>query len=100
MSDREPVSETTRSANSRMVNSFGLPMLRGPVSPLGIHQTPDAFDQVRHITERTCLLSVAIERDRLIAECLHNKVAHYAAVIDCHARTIGVEDPYDEIGRA
>src|ERR1039457_2289126 len=31
ISDREAVSEITRSANSRIVNSFGLPMLTGLV---------------------------------------------------------------------
>ena len=51
-------------------------------------------DQIRHILEGARLLTVPIHRQGLVHEGLGHKIAHNAAVVECHSWAIGVEDAH------
>ena len=96
MRERDPVSSITSDASSRMVNSFGLPILIGPVtSSARIHQANEAVDQIIDITKRARLQSVAEHGDIAAEQGLHDEVRYHAAVVGVHARPVGVEDARD-----
>jgi hypothetical protein len=57
-----------------------------------VHQPHRAVDEVVHVAERARLQPLAIERDGLAAERLHDEVGDHAAVVGVHARPVGVED--------
>ena len=48
-----------------------------------------------HIAEAARLLAVAVDGQRLAAQGLADEVGHDAAVVQAHARAIGVEDAHD-----
>lgn len=50
------------------------------------------FDEVRDILERSSLLTVTIDCQRLVSQGLCHKVADNSAIIEGHAWSIGVED--------
>ena len=60
--ERDPVSASTFSASSRMVNSLGLPRLIGPVtsSPLAIRRIRPSI-RSSHVAERARLAAVAVD---------------------------------------
>ena len=60
-----------------------------------VHQADHPFDQVVDILERAGLFTVAVDRDRFVAQCLDDEIRDYAAVVDVHLRAIGVENPDD-----
>jgi hypothetical protein len=76
-----------------MVISVGLPMLTGRCS--GEQQPVNAFDQVVHIAKTAGLHAIAVDGQRLTAQRLLDKVGHGAAIIQAHARPIGIEDAHD-----
>ncbi len=41
------------------------------------------------------MIAVAVEGDRLVAQCLDDEVRHDPPVIRVHARPVGIEDPHD-----
>ena len=55
----------------------------------------DPLDLVRHVAEAARLRAVAVERDRLVAQRLHDEVRHDAPVARTHARAVRVEDAHD-----
>ena len=57
-----------------------------PVNPL---------DQIRHVAEAARLFAVAIDGDRLADQRLIEEVRQRAAIVEPHARSVGVEDPHD-----
>ena len=60
------------------------------------HEEPvDAVDQIRDIAERTGLLSLAVDGERLTLQRLDDEVRHHPAVAGAHAWTVGIEDPDD-----
>src|SRR5262245_63667701 len=46
----------------------------------GFEKSDDALDEIRDVAEAARLLAVAIHRDVLAAQCLHDEVRHDAAV--------------------
>ena len=82
----------TRSASSVIENSFGLPRLRGPVEPHRGHEAHKTVDQVIQIAERAGLPVIALYKDRLTAQGLHDEIGYHAAILGMHARTICIED--------
>src|SRR5215203_1384553 len=57
-----------------------------------LHQTNQTVDKVLDIAERARLLSVAIDRYRLILQRLYNEVGNDATIIGAHPGAIRVED--------
>ena len=91
--DFDPVVRITSSASSSIVNSPGLPRLTGPVtSSSARHQPDEALDQIVDVAEGAGLRAVAIDRDVVARQRLHDEVRDHAAVLGMHARAIGVED--------
>ena len=79
--DCEPVSATTRSASSRIVNSPGLPRFTGPITSVGArHQPYEPVDQVVDIAKRPRLLPFAEHRDVLPRQRLHYEARDHAPV--------------------
>ena len=60
-----------------------------------VHHPHESVDQIVDVAERTRLLAVAEERDRLAGERLPREVAHHAPVVGMHPRAVGVEDADD-----
>ena len=84
----------TRSANSRIVISCGLPIFVGLVL-IGIHQPVDALDKIRDVAKASCLPPVAVNGDGLAGQRLVYEVWQRPPVIQAHARTVGIEDAHD-----
>src|SRR5262249_49899318 len=61
---------------------------------IGRQQLLDPVDQVVDVAEAPRLRAVAVHRDRLAAQRLAHEVRQGAAVVEPHARAVGVEDPY------
>src|SRR6185312_2771963 len=61
----------------------------------GEHEFADAFDQVVHVAERARLRAVAVNRERLVAQRLHDEIGDDAAIVQLHLRPEGVEDARD-----
>src|SRR5262249_56513210 len=53
------------------------------------------FDQVRDIAEGPGLGAVAVDRERVPVQGLHDEVRHHASVVFLHSRPVGVEDTGD-----
>jgi hypothetical protein len=81
------------SASSSIVNSPGLPMLTGPGRRC--RAARGSRDLVVDVAEAAGLAAVAVDRQRLAAQRLHDEVRHHAPVVDLHARPVGVEDAHD-----
>ncbi len=92
----EPVRRTIRSANSLIVSSFGLPMLTGSWKSLCESLK---MPSIRSETEAEAarLAAVAEDGDRLALERLADEGGNDAAVLEPHARAVGVEDA-DDLG--
>jgi hypothetical protein len=58
-------------------------------------QAVDPLDFVFDIAERTRLRAVAVDRERLTAQRLHDEVRHHAPVAWPHARSVRVENADD-----
>ncbi len=59
------------------------------------HHAHHALDEVVDIAEGARLQAVAVERDVLAPERLHDEVRDHAPVVRVHAGSVGVEDPDD-----
>mmetsp|Transcript_157815 Transcript_157815/g.383210 ORF Transcript_157815/g.383210 Transcript_157815/m.383210 type:complete len:351 (+) Transcript_157815:24-1076(+) len=57
-----------------------------------VHHSDEAFDLVLHEAEGPRLGAIAIDRDVLTLQRLHDEVRHDAPIIRMHARPVGVED--------
>jgi len=79
------------SAMARSIN--GWRWVGSAAGVAAIHQPDQPLHQIVHIAERAGLAAIAIQRERLSAQRLHDEVAHHAAVIGQHPRPVGVEDP-------
>ena len=90
----EPVSAMICSASWRMVISCGLPMFTGSTTS-DSHQPEDPVHEVGHVAEAARLAAVAEDGDVLVAQRLAQEGRDRAAVLDPHARAVGVEDPHD-----
>jgi hypothetical protein len=68
----------------------------GPVteSSLSIRRRKPV-DQVVDVAEGARLAAVAVDRDGLALQRLHDEVGHHAPVVRVHARPVGVEDARD-----
>mmetsp|Transcript_6000 Transcript_6000/g.24330 ORF Transcript_6000/g.24330 Transcript_6000/m.24330 type:complete len:390 (+) Transcript_6000:49-1218(+) len=62
---------------------------------LGVHQRHQAFHQVGDVLERPSLGPVAVDGHGCALDGLLHEVAHHAAVVQRHARTVRVEDARD-----
>ncbi|MPM00811.1 hypothetical protein SDC9_47043 [bioreactor metagenome] len=60
-----------------------------------LHQHLQRVDHIRDIAERPRLQAVAIDRQRLATDRLHDEVRHHAPVLRVHPRTVGIENPGD-----
>src|SRR5690606_21439597 len=60
-----------------------------------VHHTHDGLDHVVDVAERARLASVAIHRDRPVAQRLTNEIDHHAPIVQAHAGSVGIEDPRD-----
>ncbi|CAI8691167.1 hypothetical protein EMIT0111MI5_110083 [Burkholderia sp. IT-111MI5] len=58
------------------------------------HHPDQTVDHIVDIAERPGLAAVAIQRDVVAAQRLHDEVGNHAAVIGMHARPVRVEDAY------
>src|ERR1700683_2811485 len=58
-------------------------------------QAVDSINQVRDVTEAASLLAVAVDGDGVAAEGLIEKIRKSAAIVQSHARAVGVEDAHD-----
>ena len=65
------------------------------IAPVALEQAVDAVDQVGHIAEGARLRAVAVDREGIAPQRLHDEVRHHAAVVRAHARAVGIEDPDD-----
>src|SRR5436190_3433063 len=59
-----------------------------------VHHPQEALDQIVDIAEGARLRAIALQRDRLVLERLHDEIGDDPPVIGVHARTVGVEDPH------
>ncbi|KAB8106833.1 hypothetical protein EE612_041336, partial [Oryza sativa] len=57
-----------------------------------LHQPLHLHTQI-NVLEAPRLLTVAVHRQGLLPQCLHNKVADDPAIVDAHTGAVGVEDP-------
>ena len=62
---------------------------------VGVNQLVDAVNQVGHVAEASRLLPIAVHGERLAGQRLMNEVGQRPAVVEPHARAIGVEDAHD-----
>ena len=60
-----------------------------------LHEQLESVQQIIDITERARLGAVAVDRDWLIPQCLHDKVGDHPPIVFQHARAIGIEDTGD-----
>src|SRR6266568_7104183 len=58
-------------------------------------ESRNALDQIVYIAETSGLAAVPVNRQRLSAQRLHDKVRDDAAVLRPHGRPIGVKDAHD-----
>ena len=63
--------------------------------PVGVHQPDERLDEVRDVAEGARLAAVPVDRQGLALEGLDDEVADDPAVVDGHARPVGVEDADD-----
>src|SRR5262249_11925003 len=59
------------------------------------HEAHEALDEIIDVAERTSLQSIAIDREILAAQRLDDEVRNHTAVVDGHARAVGVEDAHE-----
>src|SRR3989344_4230558 len=70
--------------------------VNGPCEVIGAtHEADEALDHVVHIAERTRLLAVAIDGDRLSLERLGDEVRRHTPVVRVHAAAISIENTRD-----
>ena len=74
-----PVTSSTSSASSSIVNSSGLPMFIG-LDVVGVEQREQPGDLVVDVAERPRLLAVAVDRERLAPHRLREEVRHHPPV--------------------
>src|SRR6185503_1124330 len=65
------------------------------VQAVDIHQAYKPLNEILDVTERARLLSLAVKRQRLSTQCLHDKIRNDAAVVLKHSWSIRVEDARD-----
>src|SRR5665213_91493 len=58
-------------------------------------QAIDPLHLVRYVAEAASLRTVSVQRDRLVAERLHDEIRNDAAIARPHARAVRVEDAND-----
>ncbi len=58
-------------------------------------QTQEAVDFVADVAEAAGLAAIAVHREVLAAQGLLHEVGNDAAIVQLHARAIGVEDAHD-----
>ena len=74
--------------------SRGLPMFTGSFSPDSI-SADDAVDEIGNVGEAARLSAVAEHGDVFVPQRLTDEGRHGAAVVEPHARAVGVEDSHD-----
>ncbi len=92
--DRDPVSSSTSSR--QLVD--GVLDRTADVHRRGdrrVEQGEEPADLVVDVGERPGLAAVAVDRQRLAAQRLHDQVRHRPPVVGTHPRPEGVEDPHD-----
>src|ERR1700751_4798526 len=62
---------------------------------VGLAEFVDSIDEIGNVTEAACLLPVTVHRNWLTAERLKHEIRERAAIVEPHARTIGIEDAHD-----
>jgi hypothetical protein len=62
---------------------------------VGVQQAVDALDKVGVVLEGARLGAPAIDGQRLVGQGLIDEVGHDTAVVQAHARAIGIEDAHD-----
>ena len=60
-----------------------------------MQQLVEPGDQIVDILKAARLLPLAVDRQRLAFERLHDEIGHYPAVADAHARPVGVKNAHD-----
>src|SRR6185369_13129140 len=65
------------------------------VQIIDVHQANQSLNQIFDVTERARLLSLAVKRQRLTSQRLHNEIGNHAAIVFEHSWPIGIEDPCD-----
>ncbi len=60
-----------------------------------LHEREEASEEVVDVAEATCLTAVAIHREGLVAQRLHDEVAHDASIVWIHPRAVRIEDAHD-----
>jgi hypothetical protein len=59
------------------------------------HHAEHRVDQIVDIAERTGLTAIAVDRDLLALQGLHDEIRDDAAVVGMHARAVRIEDSHD-----
>src|SRR2546423_14943905 len=85
---REPQHELGELAYGELVRVADVRRIR----PATLEQPYDPIDQVVHVAERTRLRPVAVHRERIALDRLHDEVGHHPAVLWGHAWPVRVED--------
>jgi len=67
---------------------------------LAVHERHQPAHQVRHVLKGARLRAVAVHRQRLATQRLHDEVGYHAPIVRVHARPEGVEDAHDADGHA
>src|SRR5918992_4808762 len=62
---------------------------------LALEQFLQPSDEIIDVLETSGLLPLAVNRQGLPSQRLHDEIRHDPAVAQTHARTIGVKDPHD-----
>ena len=62
---------------------------------VGLRQAVNPFNQIGDVAEAAGLLAIAVDGDGLAGECLMDEIGEGAAVVEAHARAVGIEDADD-----
>jgi hypothetical protein len=65
-----------------------------------VEQRQQPGDEIIDMSEAAGLGTVAMDQQRFDAQCRDDEVADHPAIVDRHARAIGVEDAHDDAGDA
>ena len=77
-----------------MVISSGLPRFTG-IALFGLHQPIEPVHQIADIAEAARLRARSEDGDRFAAQGLIDERRHHAAIVQLHARPVGIEDARD-----